>query len=101
MPLEPHDPGAATPEEVLHVVTQLMHGSEKQSDQLKAADMLAKHHGLLTPKEENGFDPALIMQIEEAVAAIAAAYDEPEPDPEGGDPTADDPPGAGSTVVRP
>ena len=101
MPLEPHDPGAATPEEVLHVVTQLMHGSEKQSDQLKAADMLAKHHGLLTPKEETGFDPALIMQIEEAVAAIAAAYDEPEPDPEGSDPTADDPPGAGSTVVRP
>lgn len=101
MPQEPLESGAATPDEVLHVVTQLMHGSEKQSDQLKAADMLAKHHGLLTPKEESGFDPELITQIEAAVAAIAAQYDEPEPDAECSDPAADDTAGAGSPLVRP
>ena len=67
MPQQPSSPGAATPEEVLHVVTQLMHGSEKQSDQLKAADMLAKHHGLLNPREESGFDPELIREIEEGI----------------------------------
>lgn len=101
MPLNTSSPGAATPEEVLHVVTQLMHGSEKQSDQLKAADMLAKHHGLLTPREESGYDPALIAEIEAAVAAIAAEYDEPDPDVLWGDPPADDPAGAGGPLVRP
>lgn len=101
MPQHSSSPGAATPEEVLHVVTQLMHGSEKQSDQLKAADMLAKHHGLLNPREESGFDPALIREIEAAVAQIAAEYHEPEPDAEGGDPPADDPAGPGGALVRP
>lgn len=64
--------GAATPAEVLQVVTRLMHTGEKEADQLKAADMLAKHHGLLTPREDSGYDPALIAEIEAAVEAIAA-----------------------------
>lgn len=75
MPHGPHllpDNGAATPAEVLQVVTHLMHTGEKESDQLKAADMLAKHHGLLTPQEDSGYDPALIAEIEAAVDAIAA-----------------------------
>ena len=33
--------GTATPAEVLQVITRLMHTGEKESDQLKAADMLA------------------------------------------------------------
>lgn len=101
MPQDTALPGTATPEEVLQVVTQLMHGSEKQSDQLKAADMLAKHHGLLTPREETGFDPELIAEIEAAVAAVAAEYDEPEPDTDSSDPPADDAAGPGGTLVRP
>ena len=91
----------ATPEEVLQVVTRLMHTGEKESDQLKAADMLAKHHGLLTPREESGYDPTLITEIMDTVAGIAAAYDEPDPDTEGGDPPADDAACAGGTLVRP
>ncbi|MBQ2954271.1 MAG: hypothetical protein IJE07_12140 [Clostridia bacterium] len=82
-------------------MSQLMHTGEKQSDQLKAADMLAKHHGLLTPREETGFDPELILAIEAAVAEIAAEYHEPDPDPEGGHPPADDPAGPGGPLVRP
>lgn len=70
-PTPPED-GAATPAEVLQVMTRLMHMSEKESDQLKAADMLAKHHGLLTPREDSGYDPRLIAEIEAAVDAIAA-----------------------------
>ena len=101
MPHTPASPGTATPEEVLHVVTQLMHAGEKQSDQLKAADMLAKHHGLLTPREESGFDPELIAEIEAAVAEIAAEYHEPDPDPVCSDPAADDAARPGSALVRP
>lgn len=101
MPQNPTVPDAATPEEVLHVVTQLMHTGEKQSDQLKAADMLAKHHGLLNPKEETGYDPALIREIAAAVAEIAAEYDEPEPDTEGGDPADADAACPCGAMVRP
>lgn len=101
MPQRPSAPDAATPEEVLHVVTQLMHSGEKQSDQLKAADMLAKHHGLLTPKEESGYDPELIREIASAVEAIAAQYDEPDPETEGSTPAADDTTSPGGPLVRP
>jgi hypothetical protein len=101
MPQNEVSPGAATPEEVLHVVTQLMHTGEKPSDQLKAADMLAKHHGLLTPKEESGYDPEAIREIAAAVAEIAAEYDEPEPDPQSSDPAADDAARKGGASVRP
>ena len=97
----PPDDGTATPAEVLQVVTRLMHTGEKESDQLKAADMLAKHHGLLTPREETGYDPALIAEIVRVVDEIAAEYDDPEPPAEGGDPPADDPAGTGSPLVRP
>lgn len=100
MPQSNAVPGAATPSEVLQVVTQLMHTGEKPSDQLKAADMLAKHHGLLTPREESGYDPELIAEIEAAVAAIAAEYNAPEPEAERSDPPADDTAGAGRTLVR-
>lgn len=101
MPHNEHSPGIATPDEVLQAVTRMMNVGEKESDQLKAADMLAKHHGLLTPREEAGFDPELTAMIDAAVAAIASEYEEPEPDAKGSDPSADDPAGDGGPVVRP
>ena len=93
--------GPASPEEVLRVVTHLMHTGEKESDQLKAADMLAKHHGLLTPREDADYDAALINAIDQAVAALAAEYDAPEPDAEGSHPPADDAARPGGPLVRP
>ena len=99
MPQEHGLPAVAAPEEVLAVITQLMY-SDKPADQLKAADMLAKHHGLLSPQEEDGFEPGLIAEIEAAVAEIARAYDDP-PGPEtGGADAADAASGAGGPVVR-
>lgn len=92
--------GIATPDEVLQVMSHLMHTGEKEADQLRAADMLAKHHGLLTPREETAFDPLLISLIEEAVDAIAAQYDDPEPKANSSHPPADDPTGAGGAMVR-
>ena len=65
-------PDIATPDEVLATFTQLMRG-EKSSEQLKAAEQLAKYHSLFTPKEETGCKPELIAEIEEAVAQITAA----------------------------
>ena len=101
MPQNDAAPGIASPDEVLQAVTHLMQMGEKESDQLKAADMLAKHHGLLTPREETDFDPELIAQIEAAVAAIAAEFHEPEPDAAGSNPPADAASDAGGGLVRP
>lgn len=71
--MTPADTGhdIATPEEVLATFTQLMR-SEKTSEQLKAAEQLAKYHSLFTPRESTGFAPELIAQIEAAVDQIAA-----------------------------
>ena len=68
--MTPRSPCIATPEEVLEVFTQVMH-SDKPSEQLKAAEQLAKYHGLFTPKESSGFSPTLIQEIEATVNAIA------------------------------
>jgi len=64
-----NEPDIATPEEVLATFTQLMR-SEKTSEQLKAAEQLAKYHSLFTPKENAGFKPELIAEIEAAVQEI-------------------------------
>lgn len=101
MPQRDNVPGVATPSEVLQVMSHLMHTGEKEADQLRAADMLAKHHGLLTPREESACDPELIARIEAAVAAIAAEYDDPDPQANGSHPPAADPPGTGGPLVRP
>ena len=90
----------AAPEEVLQVISQVMHTGDKPADQLKAADMLAKYHGLLTPKEEPAIDPGLIQEIEAAVKAIADEYEEPEPEGTGGSEAADDAASTGGPVVR-
>lgn len=70
-------PCIATPEEVLEVFTQVMH-SDKPSEQLKAAEQMAKYHGLFTPKESSGYSPALIGEIEAEVQAIALRRKEQE-----------------------
>ncbi len=67
-------------DEVLAVIRQLLH-SDHGAEQLKAADMLAKYHGLLTPKEEHHFHPELVAEIEAAVAEIAAGYNAAESPP--------------------
>ncbi len=59
----------ATPAEVLETFTQLMRG-EKGSEQLKAAEQLAKYHSLFAPKEENAPRPEVIEAIDEAVQRI-------------------------------
>ena len=64
-------PDIATPDEVLETFTQLMR-SEKTSEQLKAAEQLAKYHSLFTQKEEAAIRPEVIAQIEEAVQRITA-----------------------------
>ena len=64
-------PDIATPDEVLETFTQLMR-SEKTSEQLKAAEQLAKYHSLFTPREEATIRPELIAEINEAVRRIQA-----------------------------
>ena len=66
-----NEPDIATPDEVLETFTQVLR-SEKTSEQLKAAEQLAKYHSLFTPKENAGFKPELIAEIEAAVKEIAA-----------------------------
>ncbi len=70
------EPDIATPEEVLATFTQLMR-SEKTSEQLKAAEQLAKYHSLFTPKENPGFKPELIAEIEAAVQEIVHGQEAP------------------------
>ena len=60
-------PDIATREEVLETFTQLLRG-EKSAEQLKAADALAKYHGLFTQKEdESACPPEILRAIEEAL----------------------------------
>ncbi|MBQ8556285.1 MAG: hypothetical protein IJ438_10505 [Clostridia bacterium] len=61
-------PDIATPDEVLETFTQLMRG-EKTSEQLKAAEQLAKYHGLMTPREDT---PALRAEVADAIDAAVA-----------------------------
>ncbi len=65
-------PDIATPDEVLETFTQLMRG-EKPSEQLKAAEQLAKYHSLFTVKEEGSPAAAVIEEIEAAVKQIQAS----------------------------
>lgn len=62
----------ATPREVLETLTAMLRG-EKSSEQMKAAEYLAKHYGLLAPKEERApMKSELAGEIEAAVKAIEA-----------------------------
>ena len=64
--------GIATPEEVLETFTAMLRG-EKRAEQLKAAESLAKHYGLLSPREEAraACKPELAEEIEAAIEAMA------------------------------
>lgn len=64
-------PYIAAPEDVLATFTQVMH-SDKSSEQLKAAELMAKYHGLFTPREETSISPEVIQEIEAAVREISA-----------------------------
>ena len=67
---QPHD--IATADEVLATFTMLMRG-EKSSEQLKAAEQLAKYHSLFTPKEEAAIRPEVIAEVEAAVRQLQLA----------------------------
>ncbi len=77
-PPRARSPDIATPDEVLETFTQLMRG-EKSSEQLKAAEQLAKYHSLFTPKEDGTLHPEVIDEIEAAVKAIAQEISGDEP----------------------
>lgn len=64
-------PDIATKEEVLETFTQLMRG-EKAAEQMKAADALAKYHGIFAGKEEDTpkRPPEMAQAIEDAIAAL-------------------------------
>lgn len=59
----------ATPREVLETFTALMRG-EKPAEQMKAAETLAKHYGLLTPREDAVVRPEIAQEIEAAMAEL-------------------------------
>ncbi len=77
-----HPPDIAGPDEVLATFTQLLR-SEKPSEQLKAAEQLAKYHSLFTAKAEDEPDTsAIVAEIEAALQQIraeSAAGGGPEP----------------------
>ena len=74
MTTEP-SPSIATPQEVLEAFTAMLRG-EKTTDQLKAAEYLAKHYGILSPKESApAINPALAEEIEAALRTMEAAGD--------------------------
>jgi len=63
-------PDIATKEEVLETFTQLMRG-EKTAEQMKAADALAKYHGLFAGKEDEAPRPEVAQAIDDAIAALS------------------------------
>ena len=65
-------PDIATKEEVLETFTQLMRG-EKTAEQMKAADALAKYHGLFAGKEDEAprRPPEVAQAIDDAIAALS------------------------------
>lgn len=63
-------PNIATPDEVLETFTLVMR-SDKLSDQLKAAEQLAKYHSLFSPKEEAAAPKsALAGEIDKAISQL-------------------------------
>ena len=60
-------PDIATKEEVLETFTQLMRG-EKTAEQMKAADALAKYHGLFAAPRR---PPEVAQAIDDAIAALS------------------------------
>lgn len=92
-------PYIAAPEDVLQTFTQVMH-SEKSSEQLKAAELMAKYHGLFTPKEETAIRPEVIAEIEAAVQEIAQRQEEKADAAKSGDQAADDAAGEGGPLER-
>ena len=62
-------PDIATKEEVLETFTQLMRGEK----QMKAADALAKYHGLFAGKEDEAprRPPEVAQAIDDAIAALS------------------------------
>ena len=64
-------PGIATPEEVLAMFTAMLRGEkgEKPAEQMKAAENLARHYGMLAPREEKATSvrPEIAEEIEEAL----------------------------------
>ena len=92
-------PYIAAPEDVLQTFTQVMH-SEKSSEQLKAAELMAKYHGLFTPKEETAIRPEVIAEIEAAVREIAQRQEEKADAAKSGDRAADDAAGEGGPLER-
>lgn len=70
-PMPDEDRVIATSEEVLATFTELLR-SEKSAERLKAAELLAKHHGLFAAKEDAPISPDTISEVEAAVADILA-----------------------------
>lgn len=59
----------APPEEVLATFTRVMRG-EKSSEQLKAAEQLAKYYSLFTASDQEGtITPEVVREVEAAVEA--------------------------------
>ena len=67
-------PGIATPEEVLAMFTAMLRGEkgDKPADQMKAAENLAKHYGMLAPREEKATSvkPEIAEEIEAALRSL-------------------------------
>lgn len=68
----------ASSEEVLATFTQILR-SEKTSEQLKAAEQLAKYHSLFTPREDAAVQPELIAEIEAELQRIREARQSEQP----------------------
>lgn len=67
------DAPIATPEEVLAILTNLLRGS-KSAEQLRAAEHLAKHFGMLSPREETApAKAAVAAEIEAAMRSLEEA----------------------------
>ena len=63
-------PGIATPEEVLATFTAMLRG-DRPAEQMKAAESLAKHYGILSPREDRApVKPELAAEIEAALKAL-------------------------------
>jgi len=68
--LEARAPEIATPEEVLETYTALLRG-EKAAEQMKAADALAKYHGLFAVKEDAApLKQEAVDTVERTLAAL-------------------------------
>ena len=70
-------PDIATPEEVLAVLTSLLR-SDKIAEQLRAAEHLARHYGMLSPRDECAPDKTAVAgEIEAAIRSLEEADHEP------------------------